>query len=66
MIISGENGILIKPGDWEDLAENLQKVIEDRDLSEKMSEKAAKIQKEFNPEVINRSWKEYLERIMQG
>lgn len=65
LIIHGENGLLIKPGDWEDLVENLQKIIENPDFAEKIGRNAAKLKEELNPDVINRTWEEYFKKLIK-
>ncbi|TCL59415.1 glycosyltransferase involved in cell wall biosynthesis [Kineothrix alysoides] len=66
LIVHGENGLLVPPGDWEKLAENLQKLLDNIDYAKKMGRNASKVKEEFNPEIINRAWKNYLEKIIQG
>ena len=66
LIDHGENGLLTPPGDCNRLAENLQKLLDNIDYAKKMGENASKVKDEFNPGVINRTWKNYLEKIMQG
>lgn len=66
LIDHGENGLLIPTGDWKQLAENLQKLLDNMDYAKKMGKNASKVKEEFNPEVINRAWKNYLEKIMRG
>lgn len=66
LIIQGENGILIQPGNWKELAENLQKILNNPDLAKKMGENAAKIQRELNPETVNGAWEAYFQKITAG
>lgn len=59
LIVHGENGMLVEPGNWKEMAENLQKILSDPKLARKIGGNAAKIQKELAPERINASWEEY-------
>lgn len=64
LIENGENGILVEPGDWKKMAENLQNIISNDKLSKKLSKNALKMKEKLNPELINASWEEYLSGLM--
>ena len=70
LITDGENGLLIPMSGEEEmvkeLSEELRRVLTDRELAKKMSENAAKVRDEYNPDVINGQWKEYLEGVMNS
>lgn len=66
LIVHGENGLLTPIGDWKKMAENLQELLNNIDYAKKMGENAAKVKEAFHPEMINRTWKNYLEKIIQG
>lgn len=59
LIKNGENGFLIEPGNQKELQDILQKLMDDACLAEKVGQNAAKLQKELNPERINRMWEDY-------
>ncbi len=68
LIENGENGLLIPmAGDEEmvkELSDTLRRVLTDRELSAKMSQNAIKVRDEYNPDIINGQWKDYLEGVM--
>lgn len=66
LIRDGFNGFLIQPGSRQELADTLRKLLDDPRLAGEIGRNAAGIREELCPDVINRTWKEYLERIMQG
>ncbi len=65
LIVSGENGYLIEPGDWEKLQDILQKLLDNPDLARKVGRNAAKIQEKLNPDTINGMWEDYLKECMR-
>lgn len=48
----GENGYLIKPNDYSDMADKILKIISDRELYEKMSKNAVELVKPYSKEVV--------------
>lgn len=64
LIVHEENGLLTPVEDWKKMAENLQKILNNKCYSEKMGENASKVKDEYNPDRINETWKNYLEKIM--
>ena len=66
LIVNGENGLLVPPGDWKKMAENLHNLLTNKEYAKKMGEKASKVQEEFNPDMINQTWKKYLEHIINS
>ena len=65
LIDHGKNGLLIQPGDTEGLAENLQKILNNSSYMEEMGKNASKVKEDFNPETINGTWQNYLEKIIK-
>lgn len=60
LIEDGVNGFLIPVGDTEALAERLRLLLQDEELSERMSAGAARLLLEYKPEKVNRDWMDYL------
>lgn len=65
LITDGENGILVKPGDWKNMGENLQKILDNPNYAWRLGESASKMQEKFNPDIINRSWETCLTGMME-
>ena len=68
LIRSGDNGLLIPMASDEEmvkeLSDALRRVLTDRKLAEEMSQNALKVRDEYNPDIINGQWKDYLEGVM--
>lgn len=68
LIRSGKNGLLIPMASDEEmvkeLSDALRRVLTDRKLAEEMSQNALKVRDEYNPDIINGQWKDYLEGVM--
>lgn len=60
IIKNGENGLLVPMKDKKSLSEALQKVISDKELSDKLSENASEIRNELSLSNISRKWMELL------
>lgn len=58
VIKDGENGLLVKTGDADELARAVERVISDKKLSEKLSLNGRKIRDELEIENISRKWME--------
>ena len=56
VIKNGENGMLVPVDNAEELAEAIEKVITDKDLSEKLSENAVRIKDEVSLKKIAKEW----------
>lgn len=65
LIVHGENGVLIEPGNWRELADNLQKILDNPVYAKKISMNAAKLQEKLNPDLINKAWEDYFEQIIK-
>ena len=64
MIKHGENGYLIPVRDEKALKEQIRYCLTHSAESENAGKKAAEIQKFMNPDVVNKKWEEYFNRIM--
>lgn len=65
LIADGENGLLIQPGDRKKMEEKLQKLLDNPEYARKLGESASKMQKKFNPDIINGVWEAYLKEKME-
>ena len=65
IIRHGENGLLVKNGDIQGLAEAMMKLMEDEALKRKMSMEARKITETYSEEVVMKQWMELFERLMK-
>jgi glycosyltransferase involved in cell wall biosynthesis len=63
VIRDGENGFLISVGDEDALADRMNRLIEDKELSKRFSENARKIEDVASMEAIYKQWKDYLEEV---
>lgn len=59
-----ENGILVKVGDKEMLQKEMLNVLNDKDLSQKISHNSIKISKILEPNLINSKWKNYILKVL--
>ncbi|MBR6770317.1 MAG: glycosyltransferase [Lachnospiraceae bacterium] len=66
LIQEGVNGLLIQPGNQQQLTEAINRLLTNPELARRMGRNAARLQKELNPDVVNQTWKEYLEKLMNG
>ena len=64
VIRDGENGILVPIKNPDALAEGICKLIEDRELAERLGDEAAKIEQIANSEAVFVQWRDYLEKII--
>ena len=62
----GVNGLLVPIKDEDAMAEGLCKLIEDKELREKMGREAAKIEEIANGEAVFVQWRDYLEKVIAG
>ena len=65
IIRHGENGLLVKNGDIQGLAEAMMKLMGDEALRRKMSMEARKITETYSEEVVMKQWMELFERLMK-
>ncbi len=64
LIRDGENGILIPKDDAEALYEKLKLLFDDDSLRERLGESARKTAERMHPDVVNETWRAYLEEIV--
>ena len=63
LIRDGENGLLVPIKDAEAMAVGILRLIEDRELAERLGDNARLIGQEANTEAICRQWKAYIEEL---
>ena len=64
LINDGENGLLVPVGDKDAMAPAIRKLLEDKELADRIGTEAAKIQEKCSPEVTNEMWKKYFDKII--
>lgn len=64
LITDGENGILIPVDDSKELKNSLEKLMDDSNYRNKIGEDAIKIVERLHPDIVNKMWKEYLEKLL--
>lgn len=64
IIKDGENGLLVPIWDPNALAEGICRLIEDRDLAERLGQEARKIADIACPDVVYEKWADYIERVV--
>lgn len=63
MITDGKNGLLVPINDADTLSKAMCRMVEDKELSIKCSENAAKIKEKLSSETISRKWLDYIETL---
>ncbi|MBD5478472.1 MAG: glycosyltransferase family 4 protein [Lachnospiraceae bacterium] len=63
LIRDGENGLLVPIKDADAMAAGILRLIEDRELAERLGDNARRIGEGANTEAICRQWKEYIEEL---
>ena len=66
LIEDGVNGLLVPVGNQAAMAEAMRKILSDKEFADKLGTEATKIQDECSPEVTNKKWKKYFDRILEG
>ena len=61
LIRQDENGILIPVDDEKELKKQLERLMSDADLRDRLGKEATKIAEVLSPDIVNIKWKEYLE-----
>lgn len=64
LIRSGENGFLVPVGDKEKMAEAISSLLDDADLANQFSARAAKLREELQLNVIADRWIKYCKKVM--
>lgn len=64
LITSGENGLLVPVGDKEELRAAMLQILKNPEFAEKIGMNATKVQEKYSPEVVNKKWEKYLEKIV--
>ena len=62
----GENGLLVPIKNPDALAEGICRLIEDKELAERLGNEAAKIEQITNSEAVFIQWRDYLEKIIDN
>lgn len=65
LIRDGENGLLVPIKDADAMAAGILRLIEDRELAERLGDNARRIGQEANTEAICRQWKAYMEELCE-
>ena len=65
LVDDGENGFIVACGDHEMLADRLQRIVCDGQLSDKFSENSPEIKNRYSEMVIAEKWEKYLRRILE-
>lgn len=63
LVEDGVNGLLVPVGDAFALADAFRSIIEGADFEKKLGENARKITERLAPDIVNKRWEEYLERL---
>lgn len=66
VIEDGVNGLLVPIKEEEPMAEAICRLIEDRELAERLGKEAAKIRERGNVEAVFSEWRNYLEGVCRG
>lgn len=64
LITDGEDGLLVPIKDKDALAAGMLRLIEDRELAEKLGRNARNIVDRAHPDIVHRQWAEYIEEIV--
>ena len=65
LITDGVNGLLVPVDDAKEMAKAMRKLLDNKALAENLGIAASKIQRKIAPDVVNQSWKDYLDRKMK-
>jgi len=66
LICHEQNGLLIPVGDEKAMADAVNRLIEDRELAEKLGAKARKISERVDGAAVLAQWKEYIEKVINA
>jgi len=65
LIIQYENGILVPVNDSDELEQELRRLMDNPELADKIGKNAAKIQKQLDPAIINKTWEQYFNALIK-
>jgi len=63
LIENGKNGLLVEKNDIEQMYNAMKKIVEDDELSKKISHDAHNRMKKISPKIINKQWIDYMKKI---
>lgn len=66
LITNFENGILVEVGNEEELANAIMLVLNDNNISERISKNSIKIREELDIDVITKQWLDYCKKVSGG
>lgn len=61
-----ENGLLIPVGDEAAMTAGINRLIEDRELAERLGDNARKVSEKINEAAVLEQWKQYMEEVIAG
>ena len=64
LITDGEDGLLVPIHDPEALAAGMNRLIEDRELAERLGENARRIADRAHPDIVFKQWADYIEDLL--
>ena len=64
VMTDGKNGLLVPIKDEDKMAEGICKLIEDRELAERLGKEAAKIEEIANADAVFVQWRDYLDEVI--
>lgn len=65
VMTDGKNGLLIPVGDEKAMEKGINRLIEDRELAERLGDNARKVSDRINAASVLAQWKEYIEEVVQ-
>lgn len=66
LIKNNVNGKLVTVNNKIELKNAIEEILGNKDMSKKLGEEASKISEEFNPEKINKQWRDYIYTILKN
>lgn len=63
LIDNGDNGILVKNDNVQEMVQGIRNVLSNPELAEKIGQNASKIAEKLAPEKINKKWEDYIDMI---
>ncbi len=65
LITDGENGVLVPVKDKDAMKMAILKLLKEKDFAEKIGQNATYVQEKYSPDVVNKKWEKYFERILK-